>query len=931
MHRRFSRRGFALTLAGSIALSLALTGCEENTVPVITKLSATPQCGTIESIPPGQFGNTSPDTLRYLLVTFFARASSGNAVSDPTGANSPLEWRWDLDGDGIVDATNVVSPTFRYTEPGDYLARLEVEDDDGDKVARTIIVQVREESSELDTLNLEATAESRLRLTQLPTRNTGVDANGDPLPPEALPLEERFVFDSQFRFDGWEGLFDGKLTLGCTVTELFSQFDWVWELSTGATSVDLNPVKATFGPTDFVEVAGTVSVSELVTGVSRTDSARTTYPTAVVVRNGELFTIAPGATTDVDVVLLMPRGLTSLEFGLEYEPDALTAEAWNTDSDLAAAGFAIEVRPDLPAGRLDFRLTRDAPLVSDLPIMTIATVTFRNANVRPSAPKLNPVRVRDLDAVRDGTEPPLAHVDGFVRADIDDCNENELGDTMELLARGAFIDITRDGVIDFCADCNENDVKDGLDIRAEPLLDIDSNGLPDDCDCNSNGVYDRVEIERGGADADGNGEPDDCDCDWNGRTDLREILEHPSFVPEFDPQTGLVVGYSSDLDRLGGSSDLILDFCQDCNENGLFDESEIRILAGDSESTILAKFKLDIDRNGKLDACDCDLDDRFDRGQLERQATGLGPIVDADGDGLIDACDCDDNGQSDILEIAAGILSFSDLVATVRPGTPAIISGYRSNVDVNGDLVLDRCADCNENGIQDGIEIAQEPRLDIDFNGLPDACDCDGNDRYDPAPNPQLDQNEDGILDACDCDGNSVLDLEQIAFHPSTSLIFEGGVPVGYTSDLDQLVVGEDGQMVPGTDRRLDLCQDCDGNGVLDSYENDAARDPRLPRDLDTNRFLDACDCNGNGIYDALEISENPALDGDGDGLIDDCDCNGNGINDLLEIGAVAEFNPQTNRYSRAPNDLNGNLVLDECEGAANLLPVPLPERAERR
>lgn len=931
MYRRLRRRGAALAFAASVAFALALTGCEENTVPVITKLSATPQCGSIEDIPPGQFGNTSQDTLRYLQVTFFARASSGNAVSDPTGANSPLEWRWDFDGDGIVDATNVVNPTYRYTEPGDYVARLEVEDDDGDKVAKTILVQVREEASELDTLDLEATFVSELRLTQLSPVNTGLDENGDPLPIEARPIEERFVFDSQRRFDGWAAVFDGKLSLGCTVAELFSQFDWVWELSTGTTISDLNPIRVQRGTTAFEDITGIVRVNELVTGVVRADTTVAQHPTGILVGNGEYFTIAPGATTDIDVVVLMPRGLTELSFGLEYMTSELTAEAWNTERELTAAGFDVTVNADTNAGRIDFRYTRATPLDSAVPSLVAATLTFRTTDVTLALPTLRPMRVRDFVAVRNGATPPLAHRDGFIRADVDDCNENTLGDTMELLARGSFIDITSDGVIDFCADCDENGTKDGLDIRATPLRDIDSNGLPDDCDCNSNGAYDAIELARGAPDDDGNGEPDDCDCDWNGRTDLQEILEHPSFVPEFDPQTGLVIGFTSDLDQFGGRADLILDFCQDCDEDGQLDADQIRIVLGDSEETILAKFQLDINRNGKLDSCDCDLDGRFDRGQLERQTTGLGPIVDADGDGVIDACDCDANGELDVLEIAAGILSYDDLEATVRPGNATLVTGYRSIVDVNGDFVLDRCADCNDNDVQDGIEIAAEPRLDIDINGLPDECDCDGDDEYDPVPTPEQDRNGDGIPDACDCDDDGVADLERIAFHPSTELLFEGDRVVGYTSDIDQLTVGENGAMVPGTDRRIDLCQDCDGNGILDSSENNALVDPRLPRDLDRNGFLDACDCNGNRRYDVIEIAENAALDGDGDGLIDDCDCNDNGINDLVELGEVARFDPDLRVYIGSDLDQNANLVLDECEGAANLVPVPAPERAERR
>jgi hypothetical protein len=73
--------------------------------------------------------------------------------------------------------------------------------------------------------------------------------------------------------------------------------------------------------------------------------------------------------------------------------------------------------------------------------------------------------------------------------------------------------------------------------------------------------------------------------------------------------------------------------------------------------------------------------------------------------------------------------------------------------------------DCNENEVPDGDEIAADPSLDCDENGVLDECqpDCDENDIADACEilaNPSLDCNGDGVLDACqpDSDGDGVID-----------------------------------------------------------------------------------------------------------------------------------------------------------------------------
>ncbi|HET6278698.1 MAG TPA: M12 family metallo-peptidase, partial [Candidatus Polarisedimenticolia bacterium] len=131
-------------------------------------------------------------------------------------------------------------------------------------------------------------------------------------------------------------------------------------------------------------------------------------------------------------------------------------------------------------------------------------------------------------------------------------------------------------------DCNANSVADTLDIDLGTSLDVDGNGVPDECeDCNGNAVPDRVE---GLPDLNANGISDACepDCNRNSRPDDVDIADRRS------------------SDRFGNG---VPDECEpDCNANGVSDYTEIQ-----------AAMSLDIDRDARIDACqDCDHDSRTD-------------------------------------------------------------------------------------------------------------------------------------------------------------------------------------------------------------------------------------------------------------------------------------------------------------------------------
>ncbi|MEQ9096750.1 MAG: M12 family metallo-peptidase [Phycisphaerales bacterium] len=142
--------------------------------------------------------------------------------------------------------------------------------------------------------------------------------------------------------------------------------------------------------------------------------------------------------------------------------------------------------------------------------------------------------------------------------------------------------------------------------------------------------------------------------------------------------------------------------------------------------------------------------------------------------------DCNQNYIDDVLDIAEG-----------------------RSADANMNGVPDECEDCNGNGVLDTEDIAMGTSFDLNTNGIPDECepDCNGNgvpDDLDLISTNSEDANGDGIPDECqaDRDGNGRADWTDI---------FED-----MSLDLDR-------------DGILDATQDCDGDGVMDIDQLDHA------------------------------------------------------------------------------------------------------------
>jgi len=125
----------------------------------------------------------------------------------------------------------------------------------------------------------------------------------------------------------------------------------------------------------------------------------------------------------------------------------------------------------------------------------------------------------------------------------------------------------------------------------------------------------------------------------------------------------------------------------------------------------------------------------------------LGTSTDFNLNGMPDECeDCNQNGVLDSTDISDG-----------------------TSQDINGNGVPDSCEpDCNGNGLPDRYDIEQGTSQDVWGNGVPDECDadCDGNGEADYnqiQAQMDLDLDRDLILDSCqDCDGDGITDLDEL-------------------------------------------------------------------------------------------------------------------------------------------------------------------------
>ncbi len=139
--------------------------------------------------------------------------------------------------------------------------------------------------------------------------------------------------------------------------------------------------------------------------------------------------------------------------------------------------------------------------------------------------------------------------------------------------------------------------------------------------------------------------------------------------------------------------------------------------------------------------------------------------------------------------------------------------------------------DCNRNGFSDTEDVAGGFSTDLNTNGTPDECeDCDGDGALDPAAIAagDADVDGDGVPDACAADCNA------------------NGLPDPYEASIG-LAPDANGNHTP------DACEaDCDDNGVPDFMQINAD----MELDLDRDGVLDVCsDCDGDGVDDVTALA----------------------------------------------------------------------------
>jgi hypothetical protein len=138
-------------------------------------------------------------------------------------------------------------------------------------------------------------------------------------------------------------------------------------------------------------------------------------------------------------------------------------------------------------------------------------------------------------------------------------------------------------------------------------------------------------------------------------------------------------------------------------------------------------------------------------------------------------------------------------------------------------FVCPAITDCNNNGIDDAVEIAGNPSLDCNTNGSLDSCEISGN--------PGLDCNGNSVIDSCDIAANASLDCNLNSRIDSCDIAAD--------LDLDGGAYG-----CGAANGTLDQCEtpgpgeDCNANGKKDCWDFKTW----LLTDVDNNGIADVCE-----------------------------------------------------------------------------------------
>jgi len=364
-----------------------------------------------------------------------------------------------------------------------------------------------------------------------------------------------------------------------------------------------------------------------------------------------------------------------------------------------------------------------------------------------------------------------------------DCNFNLLQDSCDI-ASGFSLDADTSGVPDECeVDCNNNSIQDRLDIIPYGLsfdcnfnlnpddcdiasmtsTDCNSNGVPDECeeDCNDNGIADECDITLGTSpDCTGNGIPDECepDCNNNSTPDSCDILANTSndcnlneIPDECEPDCN-TNGIADSCDIANNTSD-------DCNLDEVPDECQI----GDPPSTqvylISTSDLVNVPNDCGSGPYNCSSVIGFKWQDTQSSATISIDVTFNIG------VDCHPPGTTygirlngvDVNSIVTNTSHCfcstpSDNLHTITMSAEHYVAGAQNLLEITGasdcvgffqsgaiggeyaKVTATLVGDCNNNGIPDDCDIADNTSTDCNANLLPDECEgvscigacCDG-------------------------------------------------------------------------------------------------------------------------------------------------------------------------------------------------------------